>query len=73
MATLAEQLVEAEVALHDLAIGKSVVELWDSNRERVQYTAATRPALLAHIAYLKRALADIQPVTSLRFSTSKGV
>jgi len=71
--TIQEQLSEARSALHDLSIGKSVVELWDSNHERVRYTAATRPELLAHIARLERQLAHVQPVTSIKFCTSKGV
>jgi len=73
MATLAEQLREAEEALHDLAIGKSVAECRDSNGEMVRYTMASRPALLAHIAHLKRCIADVQPVRSIQFRTSKGV
>ena len=71
--TLAEQLAEAETALHHLAIGKSVTECRDSNGEMVRYTLATRAALLSHNAYLKGAIADIQPVRSIQFSTSKGV
>ena len=73
MATLTQQLDEAEAALHDLAIGKSMAECRDSNGEMVRYTMASRPALLAHIAGLKRRIADVLPPSTLRFSTSKGV
>ena len=73
MATLADQLTEAQAALHALAIGKSMALCRDSNGEEVRYTMANRPALLAHIAYLKSLIADIQPVRSVQFSTSKGV
>lgn len=54
--TLQDRLNEAEQALHDLAIGKSVAELRDSNGETVRYTVANRGALNAYIADLRRQL-----------------
>jgi hypothetical protein len=56
MATLQEQLDEAEAAYHSLVIGKAVVQLRDSNGEQVTYTQASRVALAAYIADLKRQL-----------------
>lgn len=56
MATLQERLDEAEAAYHDLAIGKSVVELRDSNNETVRYNIASISRLAAYIADLKRQL-----------------
>lgn len=57
MATLAERLVEAEAAFHDLAIGKAMVEFRDSNGETVRFTAANRAALQSYITDLKRQIA----------------
>lgn len=54
MATLAERLVEAEAAYHDLVIGKAVVEVRDANGETLRYTVANRAALAAYIEDLKR-------------------
>lgn len=56
--TLAEKLVEAEAAYHDLLMGKSVVELRDSNSEMVRYTAANRLALQNYIQSLKALIAQ---------------
>jgi hypothetical protein len=53
MATLQERLDEAETALHDLLLGKSVVELRDSNGEVVRYNQASRSALRAYVEELK--------------------
>lgn len=53
MATLQERLDEAEAAYHDLQIGKSVVELRDSNNETVRYNPASLPKLAAYIESLK--------------------
>lgn len=55
--TLAERLVEAESAYHDLLTGKSVVELRDSNGELVRYSAANRSALQNYIASLQAQIA----------------
>lgn len=55
--TLAEKLVEAEAAYHDLLTGKSIVELRDSNGETVRYTAANRSSLQSYISSLKAQIA----------------
>jgi len=57
MATLAERLTEAEAAYHDLLMGRQVRVFVDQNGERVEYTAANRPALAAYIDGLKRQVA----------------
>lgn len=54
MATLQERLTEAETALHDALIGKSVREIRDSNGESIAYTAVNTAKLSAYIADLKR-------------------
>ena len=56
--TLAEKLVEAEAAYHELLTGKSVVELRDSNSEMVRYTAANANRLLNYIQSLKAQIAQ---------------
>ena len=57
MATLTERLQEAENALHQLNIGKSVVEVVDQNGERVRFNAANAYRLSAYIQSLKREIA----------------
>jgi hypothetical protein len=57
MATLAERLVEAESAYHDLLTGKGVRAFTDQNGERVEYSAANPSKLLAYIAWLKAQIA----------------
>jgi hypothetical protein len=52
--TPSERLQEAENALHDLNIGRQVVEVTDQNGERIRYAQATRSELRAYIADLKR-------------------
>lgn len=59
MATLAERLTEAENALHELQIGKSVRVFVDQNGERVEYTAANRRDLAAYIQSLKRQIGSV--------------
>jgi len=56
MATIQERLTEAENALHDLQIGKSLRVFVDQNGERVEYTAANRRDLTAYIDRLKTQL-----------------
>jgi len=59
MATNAQKLVwlgEAESAYHRLMSGTSVRVVVDQNGERVEFTAANRSALIAHIQGLKRDL-----------------
>ena len=57
MATVAERLVEAESAYHDLLLGKGVRAFTDQNGERVEYSAANPARLLAYIADLKSQIA----------------
>lgn len=56
MATLTEQLAEAEAAYHRLVTGTSVVEVRDSNGEMIRYTAANASRLQAYIETLKAKL-----------------
>jgi hypothetical protein len=58
MATLQERLTEAENALHDLQIGKAVVECRDQNGETVRYSIASRSALVAYVQGLKGEIAN---------------
>lgn len=58
MATLAERLVEAETAYHDLMTGKLARVYVDQNGERVEYVAANAARLAAYIASLKQQIAD---------------
>lgn len=70
MATLAQQLVEAETAYHDLLIGKAARVYVDQNGERVEYVAANRQALAAYIQSLKDQIANpdgVSPDAPLRF------
>jgi hypothetical protein len=55
MATTAERLAEAEQVLHELAIGRSVVEI-RTETETVKYTPADRERLEAYAAQLRRDL-----------------
>lgn len=52
--TLTERLTEAEAALHQLNIGRHVVEVQEQNGERIRYGAPDRARLQAYIADLKR-------------------
>lgn len=52
--TLRERLNEAEEALHDLSIGRNVVEVVDQNGERIRYGQARKSELLQYIADIKR-------------------
>lgn len=58
MATLAEQLVEAEAAYHALMIGQSALVVVDSNGERVEYNRANAAKLEAYIEKLKILIAN---------------
>lgn len=66
MATNAEKLVVAEDAYHRLQIGESARVVVDQNGERVEYTAANRPALRQYIAELKQLIADEAGVYRVR-------
>lgn len=54
--TLQQQLDEARAAYHALMLGRSVVELRDSNGETITYTPANRNALSSYIKELERQL-----------------
>lgn len=56
--TVAEKLVEAEQALHDLLTGTSARVVVDQNGERIEYTAASAPRLRAYIEELKRQISS---------------
>ena len=55
--TLRDRLNEAEIALHELRIGRAVVEVTDQNGERIRYANANRSDLQSYIADLKRQIA----------------
>lgn len=57
MATLQERLEEAKQALHDLALGKAMVEFRDSNGEVVRYNVANEPRLRRYIQELEAEIA----------------
>lgn len=61
MATLQEQLTEAQDAYHRLRTGKAVRVFVDQNGERVEYAVANAAGLAAYIEELKR---QISPTTS---------
>jgi len=73
MMTLAQKLVEAEDAYHRLQVGQGVVEVSDQSGERLKYAYASRAALAAYIADLKRQIAGAGQASTFHFSTSKGV
>jgi hypothetical protein len=56
MATLAEQITEAEAAYHSLVTGKAARVIVDQNGERVEFIAANRAALYSYIQDLKSQL-----------------
>jgi len=57
MATLAEQLVEAEAAYHDLMTGTALVSVRDSTGESIVYRATSASRLKNYIADLKSQIA----------------
>lgn len=61
------RLDEAQAAYDRLVRGELVVLVWDSDRSRVQYTAADRSALFAYIQRLTVEYAKCagQPVIAL--------
>lgn len=63
--TLRERLNEAEAALHDLNIGRNVVEVTDQNGERIRYGVPDRARLNSYIADLKNQIAgkSVGPMT----------
>lgn len=73
MATLAEQLSEAQAAYHRLQIGESAVRFTDQNGETVEYNRASAPRLAAYISELERQMAGQSRPNVIRFTTSKGL
>lgn len=65
MALIDDRISEAEQALHDLNIGKQIVEVRDSNGESVKYNSASRGQLAAYLSELRRAR-DSSDVTPMR-------
>lgn len=59
LATLQTRLTEAEAALHALATGSMVEEVWRDGR-RVTYTASNIARLREYIAYLNSEIAAAQ-------------
>lgn len=55
-AVLIQRLAEAEEAYHQLSMGKSIVELKDSNGETVKYGQASARQLGMYIATLRAQL-----------------
>jgi hypothetical protein len=58
--TLAERLVEAENAYHQLLIGGQAVEIRDSSGESIRYSMANASKLKAYIAELRALIAGTQ-------------
>ncbi len=56
MATVAEQLADAEQQYHLLLTGRATRVFVDQNGERVEYVAANASRLSAYIADLRRKL-----------------
>ena len=63
--TLQQQLDEATTALHNLMIGRNVVEVVDQNGERVRYTSANKSDLQSYINDLRRQIGNtsVGPMT----------
>lgn len=68
-----ERLTQAEAALHDLLTGRMASVFVDQNGERVEYRAASLPALRGYVAALKSQIGGTTPPTVIRFKTSKGL
>ncbi len=66
---LRERLAEAQDAYHQLALGRSVVEVRDSNGEMVKYSQASIRLLTTYIASLERqlGLSAVLPPMGVRF------
>lgn len=56
--TLDEKITEAEVALHDLAIGKQVRVVVDQSGERIEFTASNASRLRAYLEDLRAVKAN---------------
>lgn len=66
LTTKKARLAEAEAALHDLLLGKAVVECRDSTGESVRFTAANASRLRVYIAQLKAEIAGTTSRAPLR-------
>lgn len=58
--TLRQRLAEARDARHKLSIGEGVVEVQDSNGERIRYTPASAPRLASYISELETQIAELE-------------
>lgn len=56
--TVAEQLVQAEAAYHQLQIGGAVTVFIDQNGERVNYTVGNKSDLYSYIQRLRAQIAN---------------
>lgn len=63
---LADQLVSAQAAYHDLMTGKAVRVFQDQNGERVEYTVANAAKLANYIQELQRQLSGSLPSRPMR-------
>lgn len=71
--TLAQQIAEAEAALHKLQTGRLPVEFQDQNGERIRFSLTQAPRLIGYIADLKRQLSGLTRPHTITFKTSKGL
>lgn len=62
MATVSEQLLEAQSAYHDLVTGRAARVVIDQNGERVEFVSANRTQLYLYIQSLQRQLLSPAPV-----------
>lgn len=70
MATVEQKrkwLAEAEIALHDLQMGRAVRVLVDQSGERIEYTLTNHTRLMGYIETLKRELGIIAPTRPMGF------
>lgn len=61
--TAQERLTEARAALHALSLGRSVVEVTDSDGSRVRYNTANASRLKDYIADLQAEVTGIRRVS----------
>jgi gpW len=73
MATISEQLAEAQAVYHEWRLGRTARSYADSNGEAVSYSTQGLAGLPAYIAELKRQLFGDRPILSVKFKTSKGL
>lgn len=57
MATVAQQLAEAQAAYHELVMGRAARVVVDQNGERVEFVAANRQALYLYVQSLQAQVA----------------